>query len=364
MSADLFSPERLRLARERRRLFAQELAGRIGVTPRSVHSWERGKAEPRDAQVQKLVEHLDFPKSFFYGDAPPRLDGAAFRSLLRTTARDREQARAAGAQAVWLDAWIDARFERPAPDLPDLSGFSPLDAAQAVRTAWGLGNSPLPNLVHLLEAHGVRVYALVHTGADIDALSAWHGAVPFVFFNTATSTERSRMNAAHELGHLVMHAHSDVDRTKVDETEAREFASTLLMPEQAFIASAPRQPSLAAILASKRAWGVSAMAYVYRMHRLGLLRPWHYQRLCIEIRSTYARTEPEPRLRAELSQVMAVVFNGSDANSSRLAASRDLSLPLADLDAITRGLALTAIVGGASADTRAATPPPTLRLLR
>lgn len=54
--------------------------------------------------------------------------------------------------------WIDERFQLPAPDLPSLGKPDPETAAEMVRTRWELGNAPAPNMVHLLEAHGVRVF--------------------------------------------------------------------------------------------------------------------------------------------------------------------------------------------------------------
>ena len=33
----------------------------------------------------------------------------------------------------------------------------PETAAEAIRSEWGLGERSIPNLIHLLEAHGVRV---------------------------------------------------------------------------------------------------------------------------------------------------------------------------------------------------------------
>ena len=45
----------------------------------------------------------------------------------------------------------------------------------------GTMTGQLPNVVHLMEAHGIRVYSLVQDGASFDAFSVWHGEVPFAF---------------------------------------------------------------------------------------------------------------------------------------------------------------------------------------
>jgi transcriptional regulator with XRE-family HTH domain len=198
--AEVFSPERLRLARQRRGLLGQELATRLNVTRRSVTSWENGSKTPNDDNVSSLASTLDYPRGYFYLDAPPLLEGGTFRSLARMTAKQASQATAAGAQAVELDNWITAHYRRPEPRLPDLRDVEPETAAEALRADWGIGFRPLPNLVHLMEKNGIRVYSLVHGGIEVDAYSAWCGNTPFVFLNTIKTPERSRMDASHELG--------------------------------------------------------------------------------------------------------------------------------------------------------------------
>jgi Zn-dependent peptidase ImmA (M78 family) len=194
-------------------------------------------------------------------------------------------ARAAGSQAVALDMYITEKFKRPSPTVPDLRGFSPQNAAEAVRAQWGLGYRPIPNLVHLLEKNGVRVYSLVHEGGEIDGFSTWQGNFPFIFLNTTKTAERSRMDAAHELAHLVLHHYLRGPAGRAEEEEARLFASCFLMPGPAFIATAPRRITLPAILDAKRQWGVSALAYLHRLYGLGRLSEWQYRSLNIQVKS-------------------------------------------------------------------------------
>ena len=75
----------------------------------------------------------------------------------------------------------------------------------AVRARWDMGFRPIRNMVHLLEAHGVRVFSLAEDAKQVDAYSFWTPSKkPFVFLSMSKSAERSRMDAAHELGHLVI----------------------------------------------------------------------------------------------------------------------------------------------------------------
>lgn len=360
---EIFSPERLTLARQRRGLRKQELAARVGVTPRTVSRWESGDRTPDDDNLDALSRQLGFPTEYFFGDAPPTLDNWAFRSLARMTARQRDTALAAGAQAVGLDLWLDGFIKRPDLDILDLRGQSPAQAAVAIRASWGLGNRPVPNMVHLLESRGIRVYSLVHDGTEFDAFSVWYGELPFVLLNTKVTVERSRLDAAHELGHLVLHAHTGGGATKSENDEAHAFAANFLMPKDQFVATAPRRMSLLSLVQAKERWGVSALSYVRRMHVLGLISDWQYKSMCIEIKVKYPKTEPGPALPNEASKVLAWVFS-VESGITRKDAARHLAIPMRDLDEMTFGLALTPIMGGASSTDPGYQPMPKLKLVK
>jgi hypothetical protein len=91
-------------------------------------------------------------------EIPP--DAVSFRALSKMTARQRDRALSAGRVALLIDDWIDARFKLPAADVPTLTGYTPEAAAEVVRARWGLGERPVSNMLHLLEARGVRIYSL------------------------------------------------------------------------------------------------------------------------------------------------------------------------------------------------------------
>lgn len=343
MNARIFSPERLTLARQRRGLLVQELAVRVGKASRSVSAWENHKTTPTEENVAAAAKALDFPVEFFYMGPPPVLAGATFRSLARMTARQRNAAEGAGKQAVELDAWIDTHFTRPSRSLPDLRSMDPEIAAEVLRADWQLGYRVIPNLVHLLESKGVRVYSLVHDGVEVDAFSGWSENTPFIFLNTTKTPERSRMDAAHELGHLVLHFHASGD-SKKHEDQAQAFAGAFLMPKEPFLATAPRRPTLATVIEAKRQWGVSAFAYTYRLYTAGIIEYWHLRRLCIELRSRFGATEPGHQLTRETSQVLAKVIGPSGSTRRQIADA--LHIPVKDLDDMTFGLTLTPMPGG------------------
>jgi Zn-dependent peptidase ImmA (M78 family)/DNA-binding XRE family transcriptional regulator len=343
-----FNPKRLSLARRRRGLTKTKLAELVGVEVRSITGYESGEFRPEKDRLQGLADHLHFPVQFFLGDDAQEIspDVVSFRSMSKMTAGQRDSALGAGAVALMLNQWIEQRFELPESSLPDLSQeHSPAAAAVALRRIWGLGELPVKNMVHLLEARGVRVFSLSLDTAHVDAYSMWHSSTPYVFLNTMKSCERSRFDAAHELGHLVLHRHAG-PKMRSAEREANEFASAFLMPEGSVLANAPVMPTVDLLIKHKVSWTVSVAALAYRLKDLGLVNEWHYRTLCIEIAQRgYQKSEPNEAPR-ETSQVFQKVFAALRQDGlTRGDIASALSVHVNELDELVFGLALTALAG-------------------
>lgn len=363
-----FNPTRLDLARRRRGLTKVELADAAGISVRMLTGYEHGRAEPNPISLRRLAEALRFPVEFFSGpdlDEPP-IAGSSFRALSTLTAKQRDQTFGAGAIALALSDWIDSRFSLPEPNVPQYQGIDPETAAMAVRSEWGLGERPIKNLIHLLEAHGVRVFSLVEECTAMDAFSFWRGNLPYMCLNTRKSTERSRMDAAHELGHLVLHWRGDARRRK-NEQDADLFGAAFLMPRGSILATAPRGGSLASIIQVKRRWGVSAANLTHRMHGLGLLTDWQYRSLFIEMgRQGYRSGEPDG-MPAETSQVFTKVFKTLlEEGTPKRQVAKELTILPDELNRAIFGLALMPMEGNGGTATVEADElrePPQLRLL-
>lgn len=337
-----FNRERLTIARRRRRHSSKGLAELVGVTPVTLSRWENGVTSPDDDSIAKIAQALDFPASFFAGDvcSGPDVNGASFRSLTTMSPKERDAALAAGSLAYLLADWVDERFDLPPPNLIDLSyEDDPEAAAAAVRQDWGLGLTPITDMVRLLEARGVRVFSLAENTKNVDAFSCWRDDMPFVFLNTFKSAERSRFDAAHELGHLVLHKHGGPHAGREAESEANRFASALLMPAQDILGRIRRVTGMRDLVEAKKRWGVSVAALAYRLNKLGIVSDWQYRGLCIEMNQTgYRTTEPDGRA-PERSQVWQKVFTELwNERLTRDDIAAQLSIPTAELDNLVFGL--------------------------
>jgi len=343
----LFNSSRFRVARKRRRVSKTRLAEIVGVHARAITAFESGEYAPAPETAERLAQALNFQTDFFFGEdlCEPSVATASFRSLARMTASTREAALAKGAMAIHFHDWMERRFGLPVCDLPDLREEDPETAAIALRHEWGLGEKPVRNMVHLLESKGVRVFSMVET-LDIDAFSFWRDVTPFIFLNTTKSAEHRRFDAAHELGHLVLHRKVGV-HGKEAEHEANRFASSFLMPRGSVLAHAPVLPNLQVLIDLKSHWIVSLGALVYRLHALGVIGKWHYHKLWMEISERGYRTKEPKGASPEMSLILGKVFQILRSEGvTRADVARALSYNPEDLDEVIFGLVVTGLQGG------------------
>lgn len=362
-----FNPFRLTLARQRRGFSKIELARKLGVSQRAISAYENGEYPPSEDVLEKVANLFGYPRSFFSGPVleVPSKRNVSFRALSSLTAAQRDSALTAGALAMELSQWLEERFELPVPDLPDLRHCqqTPEAGASALRAAWGLGERPIKNMVHLLEAKGVRVFSLTYDCRSVDAYSFWRNSIPFVFLNTIKSSERSRFDAAHELAHLVLHKHGAPQGREAEE-QANEFASCFLMPRHDVIAKAPYQVSLEQLLALKANWKVSAAALTHRLYKLNLMTEWHYRSIFIELAKRGYRSSEPGGFAHETSQVLEKVFKAlRQEGLSRKKVAQTLSISVAELDSFIFGLVNMAVVSGGLEGGRVDGIRPELKLL-
>jgi Zn-dependent peptidase ImmA (M78 family)/DNA-binding XRE family transcriptional regulator len=356
----MFNPQRLSIARERRAMSKRGVADAIGVTPNTVHRWEGGAMSPNPEAVAKLAEALQFPEVFFYGvDIDrPRRDNASFRGLASKTDRIMEAALASGAMAYLFDDWVSAKVGgMPELDLPEFpEGMDPQTAAKIVRQHWRLGEKPIANMIHLLEAKGIRVFSLAENTKEVDAFSVWRNDVPYVFLNRFKSAERSRFDAAHELAHLCLHKHGGsaaILKNSPVERDANTFAGAFLMPEEDVRATITFSLNrVDDLIVYKKRWRVAAAALAYRARELGLMSDARSNSFYVEMsRRGWLKSEPQGIAR-EQSHVWQEVMNGLRRNGwTKAKISDETGVPVTDLEALLFGLANMITIDGSGATT-------------
>lgn len=303
-----FEADRLVQARESLGITRVALASLVGVSPATISNWERGGQSPEEEKLRALAQAVKLPVHWFLSSPPDiGVNPYFFRSLLTATKTAREMAKVrlnwVAEMADILGHWVNW----PAVNVPSISEQQFLRISDAeieelaieCRKAWKLGMGPIPDVVLALENAGV-IFARDEIGhLNMDGVSHWSHVDnrPYVFVAADKANGiRNRFDAAHELGHLVLHRHVDettfVSNHKEIERQADMFAGCFLLPGESFAADV-NWPTLESFLAMKPRWKASVGSMIMRSYQLQIIDDDQKLRL-FKGRSARGWTKGEP----------------------------------------------------------------------
>lgn len=306
-----FQPERLVQAREARGLTQVALSELIGISSSNISRWERTDQKPEPEALEGLSKALRVPVSYFLRPIPAHgRHPVFFRSMASTTLqlRKRTSARLRWLQdiSLYLQEWVDL----PAVDVPTFNFADHLsinnedieNAAMECRNRWGLGLGPIADLLLVLENAGIILCKDETGSVKMDGLSNWSESDERPYMLIAKDKDtcvRSRFDAAHELGHLVLHRHLNpsilkkAQDFKEVEKQAFQFAGAFLMPAESFGAEI-WSPSLNTFLSLKERWKTSIVAMIMRCHQIGVISESYKTQLFKYCSSRGWRSKGEP----------------------------------------------------------------------
>jgi len=318
-----FSGQRLREAREARGLSAISLSDLTQVSAQAIYQYENGRRSPSPEALDRIAAATNLPLTFF--TLPARIEDSGlifYRSMSTATKGARNRARH---RFNWLRdiasylsefvAFPDPNF--PSLDLPDdfmlVSNDEIERIADEVRRHWRMGTGPIANMVLLLENQGAIIARDRLGAATLDGLSQFaseEGRPYIVLGIDKGSPARWRFDAAHELGHIILHSNvrrenfSRLEQFKKIEDQANRFAGALLLPLASF-GDDLFGISLDAFRSLKPRWNVSVAMMIIRARDAGLMSEDAERKLWIGMsRRKWRLSEPyddttqieEPRL--------------------------------------------------------------------
>lgn len=279
-AAVAFDPAQLVTARELKGYSQVELARAAGgINAASLSQFEKGHARPSAQTLTRLAEALEVPARFLA--RPPWESGspdAFFRSLRSTAVSDRRRARGLTKLVYALVRELEQFVTFPQLSVPllETGHLDAETAAQQLREEWGVPPGPVADVVALLEKHGVVTARFRVQASKVDAFSMPFEDRPIVVLGADKGhRDRSRFDAAHELGHLVLHRGVQPGDT-VWEREAHRFAAEFLMPADEIAPQLPTRPDWRRLLQLKATWHVSIAALMMRAKTLGVMSDTAY----------------------------------------------------------------------------------------
>ena len=292
----IFNGQRLRQARLYNGLSINDLAEILGVTKQAISQYETQNVTPEFEKMRILTEKLKFPSSYFFQRDIYDVNTKTtyFRALLSANKNARLQQQVKLKHLAIIYQVLSKYLEFPILNIPKFKYDNKLDFEQIaleLRNYWNIGEKPIDNISHLLERNGIIVASYPVNQNNIDAYSQkikveGNDRYIIVMSNDKNLAARSNFDAAHELGHILLHDWNiDIEELsredfKQQEREANYFAAAFLLPKNAFLRDVSLYPrDLKYYIELKKKWKVSISAMLIRANRLGVLTDNQYQYL-------------------------------------------------------------------------------------
>lgn len=288
-----------------------DLADLVEVKSQTISAYEHNKGTPSPQVLEALSVRLRMPISFF---TRPALNDATNPIFWRanSTATKIAQERAK-VRLEWfheITAYLREFFVFPSANVPvfgvndDFRQITSDDIERAslqCREAWGLGLGPISDIVADLETNGIVGASMMMNAEKLDAFSQNSDIdeTPYIVFGDDRANGcRRNFDAAHELGHLVLHKKVNQRRVntpadwKLLEQQAHHFARAFLIPASSF-GEELWMPSLEGFIGMKPKWQVSAQAMIFRCLDLELIDKTQSASLWINLnRRGWKKKEP------------------------------------------------------------------------
>jgi len=308
-----FIGERLKEAREARELLTQSsLAGLLDVSNNIISLYEKNKSNPRPEMVADIAALLKIKESYFFTPLPAQTNPIFWRSSHATTKDKRTVAQARFGWTKLIDSYLKQFLEMPKLNIPsqkdiglpenidDISDELIEEIALRCREFWNLGRTPIQNMTTFLENNGIMITYGSLRSDKLDAFSnkSEYDCSFHIFLGTdKKSGFRSRYDAAHELGHLIMHSHLSEKmflgkKHSLFENQAHRFASAFLMPLPSF-KNDVWMTSIEALKSLRSRWKVSVGAMMKRCEDIGLYGEKDTSRMWIKYRNNWRSIEDD-----------------------------------------------------------------------
>jgi Zn-dependent peptidase ImmA (M78 family)/DNA-binding XRE family transcriptional regulator len=292
-----FVPRRLTMAREARALKKRDLARLLDRSESAVSQWESESKpkRPEPSLLPQLAGSLSVGISWFWRPLRFKDESAVFyRSMVTELEALRKKARGRLGFLQAIEEAVSEHVQFPDTDLPeflegrDFKEFRMEDieyCARELREHWGVQEGPIDDLLLLIENAGIIVGEDDIGSLKLDGVSRWpvDAIRPYMLLaRDKKAGVRRRLDAAHELGHLVLHrnlSQKDLDDNfDLIEDQAMEFAGAFLLPAREFPEDV-YSLTLEALISIKEKWLVSVGAMIKRLVALRMIRSDYERRL-------------------------------------------------------------------------------------
>jgi len=292
--------QRLKAARKMAGLSMEDLvtkAGRI-VSKQAISKYENGIMEPSPPILEQLAQVLNVKPSYFQQRARLQLSDLYFRQKSKLSRKEED---AIKYRAInYLERYLELEdrlgltlpFKYRVKKKPLNTNNDIEELVMKIRSDWGLGRTPIVNLLGLLEEKGIKVY-LTPASSRFAGLTAKNEQTQVIVINSNHPPDRIRFTASHELGHILCSFPEDI---KDEEGLCHVFAGAFLLPREEIInllGQRRHKITLWEWQYIKETYGISIQAAIYRALECDIISYNYFRALIHQLRlQGWHRVEP------------------------------------------------------------------------
>jgi Zn-dependent peptidase ImmA (M78 family)/DNA-binding XRE family transcriptional regulator len=297
---------RLKLARKMAGMSLQGLSDALvnKVTKQALSKYEQGEMNPTSEVLLSIAKALRLKPDYFLKRKSLELGQILFRKRAALNKREEdtivEKVRDYVERYMELEEILNVEkpFDNPLKEFKIEKKEDVEKAADKLRKDWNLGDSPILNIVEMLELKGIKVI-LIDDVDTLDGLAVFTSTgIPIVVVNKKNkSIERIRFTIIHELAHLLLNLSILLSNHKLEEEWCHFFSSCFLIPShmlRSMMGGGKRTYIyINELIKIKEYYGISVRAIVHRLKGLEIITDNYYQRWVIYMSKQYGqRGEP------------------------------------------------------------------------
>lgn len=283
ISKEIFA-RRLKSARKLRGLSMAELENltQSRIKTSTLSRYERGEIMPSPDNLLVLATALQVKPAYFAKPFKITVDSIEYR---KKSVLGKKRTRAIEESVLQrVERYIEVEeilgiqsdFHNPLNDIVITETEEIEDAVDTLLDAWELGFNPLPNVLNQLEELEVKVLEVEEDSKFEGLAIRINEKIPVVVVNRVFTTEKTRFNALHELGHLVLNFQG-LNPTQIEKA-CHRFAGAMLFPRacvwKEFGKAIRTGIHINELQAVNTIYGISCQAALYRAVDLGII-PGH-----------------------------------------------------------------------------------------
>lgn len=302
-----FNGKRLKSARVFRAKTIEQLAKETKINKKDLKAFEENKYIPNMENTLKLSNILNFPKEYFYKHENmnvivedshfnpqsklPRVEEISYREKMIIIHK--------------IYSFMESYIKFPKENLPSKRIMSDTNIndieslAYKTREFWDLNNSPIVNMVNLLESNGIIISGMNvdKKGATIFTQKQRIGKeVKYLISlgNDKKSASIRNYDLAYELGYIV----SSELRIPNKQFSADEYACAFLLTKESFLEDLIHPEDIDYYVELKKKWIVPMSAMLFRAYNLGKINYKKYNYLMNEMeKKGWLREEPLDKMK-------------------------------------------------------------------